>query len=213
MSLDMNQPVDAAAGSAEPRAGRAAAPVWLFVVLFVLIYWGMVYFDQSGAWFNEQVYTPYRSYDEVAKLQPRNEGGDLIIRGKQLFHDNCAVCHMDTGIGNPGNGCPNLAGSEWVSAPGPDRLIRLISKGMTGPIEVSGKVWSGGTMLAIGDQLPGDEKQKCESIAAIVSYIRKDFGNNASSVAPERVAAVRAKIANRPGYYSPDEIKATPENE
>jgi len=121
------------------------------------------------------------------------------------------VCHMDTGIGNPANGCPPLDGSEWVSAPGPGRIIRIVSKGLTGPIEVKGTIYNTGTMLAIGDALPGDEKQKSESIAAIISYIRKTFGKSASPVSPEQVLKVRAEIKDHSGYFSPEDLKAAPE--
>lgn len=186
-------------------------PVWLFVLLFLLLYWAMVYFDQRGAWFNQQVYAPYHSFEQVVAFQPPSGEADFIAEGKRLYSANCAVCHMEGGTGNPANGCPNLAGSDWVSAAGPGRIIRIASKGATGPIEVNGKVWSGGTMLAIGDQMPGDEKQKAENLAAIITYIRKTFGNNASPVTPEQVAAVRDQIKSKTTYFSPEELKAAPE--
>jgi mono/diheme cytochrome c family protein len=208
MSVELTQPLSDAA---QPKEGRKPVPVWLFVLLFLLLYWAMVYFDQRGAWFNEEVYAPYHSFDQVVAFQPPSGVDDFLRLGQRLYHDNCAVCHMDAGAGNPANNCPNLAGSEWVSAAGPGRLIRLISKGGTGPIEVNGKVWNGGTMLAIGDQLPGDEKEKAEKIAAIISYIRQTFGNKASPVTPEEVAAVRQQIKIKTTYYSPEELKAAPE--
>ena len=43
-----------------PAANGAAVPVWLIVVLFLLLYWGAVYFDQHGGWFDPQVRAPYR---------------------------------------------------------------------------------------------------------------------------------------------------------
>jgi mono/diheme cytochrome c family protein len=208
MSAELSQPVT---DVSEPTEGSRPVPVWLFVLLFLLLYWAMVYFDQRGAWFNEEVYAPYHSFEQVAALQPVSGPQEFIQRGKVLYGLFCAVCHMEGGTGNPANGCPNLAGSEWVSASGPGRIIRLISKGATGPIEVNGKVWSGGTMLAIGDQMPGDEKEKAENIAAIASYIRQTFGNKASLVTPEQVAAVRQEIKIKTGYYSPEELKAAPE--
>ncbi len=203
-------PVDACE-TAEPQARRTPVPIWLIVLLLVLLYWGAVYFDLRSGWFSEQVYGPYRSLEQLAAMQPVSGGGEIIAHGKDLYSRNCAVCHMEEGTGNPANNCPPLAGSEWVSAPGPGRIIRIVSKGATGPIEVKGQVWSGGTMLAIGDQLPGDEKQKAEDIAAIISYIRKSFGNNASPVTPEQVEAVRSKIKDRNTYFSPEELKAAPE--
>jgi len=176
-----------------------------------LLYWGMVYFDQHSGWFDQHVYAPYHSFEELTAYQPVNDAAGVLIKGKQLFHDNCAVCHMDTGIGNPANGCPPLIGSDWISAKGPGRLIRLVSKGAQGEIEVSGKTFPGGAMLAIGDAMPGDETQKSENIAAILSYIRDSFGNKASPVTPEKVKAVRAEIKDRTTNYTPQELKSAPE--
>ncbi len=211
MSSRVEQTMPSLPATAEPQAKRNAVPVWLFILLLLLLYWGMVYFDQRSAWLNVNVYAPYRSLEQVAAMQPVNEEAGIVLQGKQLFSLNCAVCHMETGVGNPANNCPPLVGSEWVSAPGPNRLIRLISKGGSGPIEVAGKVWDGGTMLAIGDQLPGDEKEKSEKIAAILSYIRKTFGNNASLVTPEQVASVRSQIKDHSGYFSAKDLLAVPD--
>ncbi len=202
---------------AEPQARRTPVPIWLLILLLLLLYWGAVHFDTRGGWFNEHVYAPYRTFDQVAAMQPVSGGSEVLLRGKDLYSRNCSVCHMDEGTGNPANNCPPLAGSEWVAAPGPGRIIRLVSKGGTGPIEVKGQVWNGGTMLAIGDQLTGpggaalDEKGKSEGIAAIITYIRKVFGNNASPVTPEQVEAVRAQIKDRTAYFSAEELKAAPE--
>ena len=209
MSAELSQPIT---DPSQPKEGSQPAPVWLFVLLFLLLYWAMVYFDQRGAWFNEQVYAPYHSLDQLVAFQPPSGGPQEILqKGKALYALNCAVCHMEGGTGNPANGCPNLAGSEWVAAAGPGRIIRIVSKGATGPIEVNGKIWSSGTMLAIGDQMPGDEKEKAENIAAIISYVRQTFGNKASLVTPEEVAAVRQEIKIKTSYYSPEELKAAPE--
>ena len=202
------EPSSPPSAAAELRKG---APVWLFVLMFLMLYWALLYFDQHGAWFNQQVYAPYHSFDQLVLFQPPSGEADFIQKGKQLYSLNCAVCHQEGGTGNPANGCPNLAGSEWVSAAGPGRLVRIVSKGATGPIEVNNKTWSGGTMLAIGDQMPGDEKQKAENIAAILTYIRKTFGNNASSVTPEQVAAIRDQIKSKTTYFSPEELKSAPE--
>jgi mono/diheme cytochrome c family protein len=188
-------------------------PVWLMVLLFVLLFWGMVYFDRNSGWFDVRVYSPYRSLDEVARMQPAtSDESEFLSKGQLLFHDNCAVCHMDNGVGNPANGCPPLAGSEWVAARGSGRLVRIVSKGLTGAVEVSDKIYNTGTMGAIGDQMPGGERAKSENIAAILSYIRKTFGEGAKPVRADEVATIRAQISGRKESYTSDELKLVPED-
>jgi mono/diheme cytochrome c family protein len=196
----------------EPRVGRQAVPVWLLVGMLLLFYWGMVYFDANGGWFNTQVYAPYHSVEEVDAWWPKSEEGDWLAKGRVLFSQNCAVCHMETGLGNPGNGCPPLVESDWVKAEGPNRLVRLVSKGSGGPIEVNGKAYNG-TMLPIGDQLPGDEHQKSESIAQILSYVRRNFGKVPGIMKTEHVLPVRDKIKGRTAAYTSAELLTTPEKE
>src|SRR5215467_12307598 len=89
--------------AATPIARRKAVPVWLLILLFVLLYWGMVYFDSHGAWFDQQVYTPYTSFKQVDAMWPKSGDEPLLNKGKNIFSAYCAVCHMETGVGNPAN--------------------------------------------------------------------------------------------------------------
>src|SRR5215813_3476392 len=84
--------------SGEPKAGLAPVPVWIFILLFLLLYWGMVYFDQYSGWFSPQVYAPYRSTIELATYQPPTGGVDLQ-KGKQVYDNVCALCHNNDGNG------------------------------------------------------------------------------------------------------------------
>src|SRR5882724_112750 len=188
MSSETSKPIPPGAAPAPMRA----VPIWVIILLLLLIYWGMVYFDQHSGWFSQEVYSPYHSIAEVEYYQiPKGEGDDLLRQGKDVFSKNCAVCHMENGIGNPANGCPPLAGSEWVATPGASRIVQLVSKGLVGPIEVKGQAYGTGTMIPIGDALPGDEKEKSENIAAVISYVRKTFGNNAPPITPDYVQNIR----------------------
>ncbi len=198
--------------AAEPSATFATVPIWLFMVMLLLLYWGAVYFDREGGWFSASVYRPYRDLEQVVAMQPSaGPEEELIRRGKVLFTANCAVCHMESGVGNPANGCPPLDGSEWLRAPGVGRLVRFVSKGLTGPIEVKGQTWSTGAMLPIGDQLPGSEEEKDDKIAAILSYVRYVFGGKAPPVAPATVTAIRAEIKNNSGPFHVRDILQIPE--
>ena len=205
MNPEASQTMPASAAAGAPSARRKAVPVWLFVLLFLLLYWGMVYFDQRGAWFDQRVYTPYMSFTEIDGMWPKSGDVGVLTKGKKIFSDYCAVCHMETGVGNPANGCPPLVGSEWVTTPGPGRLIRIVIKGPIGPIEVKGQTYNG-TMTPIGDSLPGDERQKAEGIAALVSYVRKTFGNIPKVTTTEQVQAIRGQIKDRPGPFTAQEL-------
>lgn len=191
----------------EPTAALTPMPVWIVALMLALLFLGGWYFDVYGGWFEAKVYSPYRSLADVQRFQPVEGGiGPIVSKGKKLFQDNCAVCHMETGIGNPGNGCPPLVDSEWVKSPSPTRVIMIISKGLTGPITVNNKVWNTGVMLAVGDSLPGDEKEKSEKIAAIATYIRVQFGKLDQEVKPAQVQAVRETIKDRTTNFTVDDL-------
>ena len=68
-------------------------------------------------------------------------------------------------------------------------------------------------MLPIGDQLPGDEHQKSESIAQILSYVRRNFGKVPGIMKTEHVLPVRDKIKGRTAAYTSAELLTTPEKE
>ena len=187
-------------------------PVWIVSVMVTLLFLGAWYFDLYGGWFEPKVFSPYVSVADVQRFQPKTGGiADTVARGKKLFSDNCAVCHMETGVGNPANGCPPLVDSEWVKSPSPTRMIMLISKGLSGPITVNGKVWNSGVMLAVGDSLMGDEKEKAEKIAAITTYVRFQFGKIAVETTTAQVQGIRETIKDHPGNFTvPDLLKAEP---
>ena len=46
-----------------------------------------------------------------------------------------------------------------------------------------------------------------EEIAAVLTYVRNSFGNEASVVTPEQVSRVREAVGQH-GFYSPDELLA-----
>src|SRR5207237_7596318 len=106
----------------EPRAERTTAPVWLFILLFLLIFWAMAYFDQAGGWFEASVYPPYHSIEDLARFQPPTAGGPPP-RGRQVFEQICALCHGVDGAGKP-NQAPTFIGSEWVLG-SPNRMIPI----------------------------------------------------------------------------------------
>ena len=85
----------------------------------------------------------------------------------------------------------------------PDRLIKLTLKGLYGPIEVLGKTYPGQVPMTPYEGLLNDEE-----LAAVLTYVRNAFGNEASIIKPEEVAKVRAEISDKEGFYTPEELQA-----
>lgn len=97
----------------------------------------------------------------------------------------CGACHGQNGEGGPI--APPLAGSEWVTGP-ISNLVRIQLRGLVGPITVAGKEYNmPGGMAALSFQ-------NDEQIAGVLTYIRNSFGNKASAVKPEQVAALRSEV-------------------
>lgn len=183
---------------AEPKAGGVTMPMWLISLLCVVGYWGMVYFDSHGGWFNPQVYGPYSTLAEVTDLQPASDAEAFVNRGKVVFEATCALCHGVDGAGKP-NQAPPLMESEWVNGPA-NRVIRIPLHGLSGPIQVKGQDWAL-AMPAMGAALPA------EDLAAALSYIRQAWGNKSPAITAEEVNAVKTATAGRTQPWTVDELK------
>lgn len=198
MSLNAQPPVTLPPESTEPRAGSVAVPIWLIVLLLVLFYWSMVYFDQHSGWFSPEVYGPYTSKAELALYQPPTGGFD-INQGKAVYENVCGLCHNNDGTGKAGQ-APPFVGSEWVAG-NPERMMRIPLAGLAGPIQVAGQAYNL-SMPAMGAALSDDD------LAAALSYIRQTWGNKASIITPDQVKAVRAKVGNRAQPWTAAELDA-----
>ncbi len=106
-------------------------------------------------------------------------GDELIRTGEQVYAAYCAACHQLDGQGIV-NAFPPLAGNGFVMAEDPSALLHVIFTGRAG-------------MPHFRDYLTETE------IAAVVSYIRSGWTNEASIVTLEEVQRVRQEI------YSPSE--------
>ena len=81
---------------------------------------------------------------------------DSIVfgQGQQLYQDHCALCHQDTGTGNPPT-FPALSGNDQLGDPG--RIVSAIRQGT-------------GTMPPFPDLT-------AEEISAVATYIRNAWAN------------------------------------
>lgn len=122
---------------------------------------------------------------------------EAFNQGKALYSKEgfCITCHQADGKGLPGSGFPPLSGTEWVTG-SEDRLIKIILKGLMGPIVVEGKNYDGMVPMTPFEGMLNDQE-----LAAVATYIRNSFGNKASVVSPEKVKEVRAKLKGTKAFY------------
>jgi len=187
----------------EPTVGYSSVPLWLIVFLGLVFYWGVMYVDKNGGGFNARVYAPYNNYTEVDDAQPKSGDQMVLIKGKKVYDATCSLCHQPNGLGDPSK-APPLAGSEWVLAPKPDRIIRIVLDGFQGPVTVKGQEYN----LAMASW---KTTFKDDEIAAVLSYVRNNFDNKASMVKPEQVTEIRAKTKDRTAAWTSAELQAVPD--
>ncbi len=197
----------------DPVAAPTPIPITIIAAITVI---GMI----AGSYFGGNTGTDFsvanvKGYDYPAKYDGLQESPDKgmdpveehrpanwIAAGKALYSNNCNACHQATGQGVPGT-FPPLAGSEFVTK-GEKQLIAILLHGIGGPLSVNGKAFNG--------QMPPQGGKSNKEIAQIISYIRNDWGNTASVVYEDQVAAVRKELGAR-SVYTEAEIRAIGENE
>jgi mono/diheme cytochrome c family protein len=185
----------------EPVARRTPVPVLLIALLVGLVYWGNMYIVEHGGQLDARVHSPYRSFKEIADLQPKGEEQEMIARGLRVYNKPaCSPCHQNDGNGSTAQNAPPLAGSEWVLEKDPSRIIRIVLHGLTGPIKVRGKEWGAVAMLAWKDTLTDQE------IADVLTYIRNSWGNKAPPVKADQVKKIREETKDHSGYMTVDDL-------
>ena len=127
---------------------------------------------------------------------------ELFIKGKEIFARDgyCSTCHQPDGKGLTASGFPALAGTPWVTG-NEERLIKIALKGIYGPIEVNGIKYPGQVPMTPFAGLLNDDE-----LAAVLTYVRNDFGNKASVISATKVKAVRDATKDKTGFYSPEEL-------
>jgi mono/diheme cytochrome c family protein len=111
----------------------------------------------------------------------------LFIEGKTLFAQICAVCHQPNGQGQEGL-APPLVNSHWVLA-SEERLTRIVLNGLSGPVKVGRREYN--------MEMPPLGALNDEQIAAILTYVRREWGHRADPVEPRQVEEIRAAVGPR----------------
>ncbi|MDB4438200.1 cytochrome c [bacterium] len=200
----INVPEAHAALKDQPAAGREktirengmeAVSLWLVLISAVVVLAAGAVMGQGGGFFgyDELIKDGYlRAKSPVPQEEAKVPIDALTLlkkEGKKVY-GNCASCHQDSGLGQTGQ-FPPLAGSEWVLG-STEALSLIIHNGIQGPIEVAGSQYNG-NMAAIGANLNAKE------LAALMTFIRNSWGNEASIVSPSMAANALEISKNRGG--------------
>lgn len=169
----------------EPEEGNFPVPRFLVVIIFGLAAWGVGYIGMQAG-------SPIAGGDARTPV-PVVTG----IDGGAIFNAQCAACHQSSGQGLPGV-FPPLAASDWVTGDA-ETAIAIVNDGLAGAITVNGSEYNG-MMPAFGQQLSPEE------LAAVLTFIRAEWGNTAGAVDAKAVEAHRAEHANH-ATWSADELR------
>jgi len=180
----------------DEKAHYRLTPLSLLFIFSGLIFFGGTYLGRFSGHFSPLVYNEY--------AQPPKAGGpaapiDPLAQGKAIYANVCAACHQVTGLGMAPV-FPPLVDSEWVTG-SEERLIRVVLHGLQGPIKVKGVDYNG-AMPAAG---PGSGfNLSADKVAAVLSYVRKEFGNGAEPISAQKVAEIATKEGSRGPWTAAD---------
>ena len=141
----------------------------------------------------------WKGREDVQEFIPKrvnNSVAQLITRGKKVYNI-CKTCHQVNGLGLPPTH-PPLVDSRFV-LDNKERLIKIMLHGLTGPMVIDG--------LTYDESMPPVPLQNDYDLAAVLTYIRQEWGNNASAIFPEEVSAVRLEFKDRQSMWTVEEIE------
>jgi len=148
---------------------------------------------------SESIVWPGKPGGAAAAVAPLSEGQTALFNtGREIYAGVCAGCHQASGRGLDGL-APPLLDSEWVLG-SPQRAIRVLLHGLTGPIKVRKRQYTG-EMPAFGEALND------EQVAGVLTYIRREWGHGADPVESARVTAERTATAGHVGPWSAEELR------
>jgi len=113
--------------------------------------------------------------------------------GREVYRNICQACHQPDGRGQD-RLAPSLIASPFALAAG----------GIPARILLNGKEGSIGLMPPIGSALNDDQT------AAVLTYVRRAWGNAATPVDPALIKAIRALTAGRTRPWTDEELIALP---
>ena len=119
---------------------------------------------------------------EATPMASDAQAAELLAAGEEFYNSTCIACHQPGGEGAESEIAftyyPPLAGNALVTLEDPTVVVSTVLSGRGG--------------------MPTFRGASDEEIAAVITYVRQSFGNDASAVTPEFVAQVREDLAAPP---------------
>jgi len=191
---------------ADERGRYRLLPLNLLFVFSGLIFFAGTYLNRFSGHFDPHVYNehalPHTGAEVAVALTPEQ----VVEKGKKLFNNAaCNTCHQVTGLGVPAT-YPPLAGSEWVNG-SEERVIRIVLHGLQGKVTVKGADYSAAAMPTFGKVAGSGYNWSDDKIAAVLTYVRQEWGNTAGPITTEQVAAIHAKEGDHKPWTADELLK------
>ena len=132
------------------------------------------------------------SKDDSAPLAANS----AMANGKELYADNCAACHQNSGDGVR-NMIPALKGNNGVQATQPTNILHVLMNGGQGAATASNP--TSADMPEFGWKLTDQQ------MADVSTYIRNAWGNQAPAVSKDDVAKARKSQQGAAALHNPDQ--------
>ena len=177
----------------DPNESNRPLPWFLVMSLGAMAMWGAFYIVSTPSGEN----SAYGDQRTVADLRPAvvstgASGAAPAVDGKQLYNAKCVACHQSTGMGVAGV-FPPVAASEWVL--GDEKILtNILLHGVNGEMIVKGNKSNGA--------MPAWKSLSDDELAAVLTYIRSDWGNAAPPIKAETIKSQRELTKARTEPYS-----------
>ena len=180
----------------EPLDGfEPVAVPWILAALALAMVSGWYLGSQSGG-FQSAALDGEPSASHMALSAPRQATQiDPRLVGKRIYN-NCMACHQQDGRGVPGQ-FPPLAGSEWVQG-NPRVLARILLHGMHGEVVVANQRYN--------SVMPAWARLSDDQIAAVLSFIRASWTNDAQPISTALITQERGLTAGRDTAWTAAEL-------
>ena len=182
-----------------PRDGFEPLSVTLVMLFFALIGWGGWYLGAYSGAFHPDVIDIIPLAEQgvpTEVVDPEPVEVDPMELGENVYSD-CAACHQADGTGLEGSFPPLVGTDRVLGDAGP--LAAIIIDGLEGPIVVDG--------VDYDDLMPGWDTYTDQEIAAVLTYIRQSWGNDADPVDEALVADVRQLTEERVDPWTDPELE------